>query len=118
LRDEPEHWHKFNIPANFLKHADHDFGSALSLDRLDNLQLLVAAVIAYDELVQQMTPEMLVLGIYYRGAEPDFQSPFLPADTKERFKTLPPAGRRRFCLSLIEILKEKQPWPLDLTTAD
>ena len=42
LRDEPGHWRKFNIPANFLKHADYDLGSALSLDRLDNLQLLMA----------------------------------------------------------------------------
>jgi hypothetical protein len=106
VRDEPEHWCKFNIPANFLKHADQDFGSALSLDRLDNLRLLVAAVIAYDELVQQMTPEMLALGIYYNSADPDFRSPFLPADAKEKFKSLPPAARRRFCLSLIEIIKQ------------
>jgi hypothetical protein len=43
ISTEQSYWQKFNIPANFLKHADRDHAEAISTEKMDNQQLLLMA---------------------------------------------------------------------------
>jgi len=47
-----EFWNKRNRVANFLKHADRDSGSSISLDEVDNLLLLMQCFSAYKDLTR------------------------------------------------------------------
>ena len=57
-------WRKRNAVANFLKHADKDAKSHISLDDVDNLMLLNQALAAYFDLTNDFGPEGFVLYVY------------------------------------------------------
>jgi hypothetical protein len=60
-----QYWLKRNRVANFLKHADRDSRSFMSLDQIDNLQLLMQALASYGDLVKDdLAAEGLILWIY------------------------------------------------------
>lgn len=102
IRDENSHWTRFNVPANFLKHANRDPDSALPDEQVNNDLLLMAATRAYVELMGpgSSTPEMLVYYTFsggHEGLTPKMQA----------IAQLPLSRRRRLCLSLLRDLKER-----------
>jgi hypothetical protein len=66
VRGEKSHWDKFNLPANFLKHADYFPKSTLDLNDVNNDVLLMQATTAYVELMGtgSATAEMLVYFVF------------------------------------------------------
>jgi hypothetical protein len=104
-----EFHYKTNAAANFLKHAEHDGGAHLSLDEIDNLQLLMQTYGAYVDLVpNDLGTEGFVLWLYYsvtkgtiEGLPPDYKA------TVEQLEQLAPADRLKACSELILRLKEK-----------
>jgi hypothetical protein len=102
---EKSHWDKFNLPANFLKHADYFPAATLDLADVNNDLLLMQATTAYVELMGtgSATAEMLVYFVC-RGDEGDDEnlSPKLRAIAQ-----LPVTQRRRACQSLLKDLKSR-----------
>lgn len=49
-----KHWNKQNRVANFLKHADTDSGSHVSLGEVDNLRLLMMSLGSYVDLTRDL----------------------------------------------------------------
>lgn len=98
IHNEHKHWSEFNIPANFLKHADLDSSRALSSNKLNNDFLLASASAAYHDVMRYYTPEMIAFGIYCFGDNPNFKMPPIwSIEASKKFTTLSPAKRRRFC---------------------
>ncbi len=61
-------WRERNAVSNFLKHADREAKSHISLDDVDNLQLLMQACCAYLDLTNDsLGPEGFVLWVYYNA---------------------------------------------------
>ena len=61
-----EFWNKRNATANFLKHADRDPQGHLSLNDLDNTDLLMQAASSYTDLTRDnLYPEGYVLWLYF-----------------------------------------------------
>jgi hypothetical protein len=107
--DKKSDWQSMFSVANFLKHADHDTFASLSLDKVDNANLLMRACTAYLLVSHTSTPEMHVFIIYswlaseYRtGIEGDGANKL--ADALEK---LSPARRRSACTKLIRSIKTK-----------
>jgi hypothetical protein len=100
---EKSHWDKFNLPANFLKHADYFPETALALEDVNNDLLLMRATSAYVELMGTgtATAEMLVYFVF-RGGDDENMSLKLRTIAK-----LPLAQRRRSCLRLLKELKRR-----------
>ena len=102
-------WKKRNAVSNFLKHADRDAGHHISLDDVDNLQLLTQAYSAYVDLVHDdLEAEGLVLWIYHsvangiiEGLPPQYQ------DITERLQTLREEERLKLCSMFIDELNER-----------
>ncbi len=64
--DRKRFWDKRNRIANFLKHADRDPRSHISLNDLDNLELLMYALGAYVDLTNDLIhPEGYVFFVYH-----------------------------------------------------
>ena len=61
-----EWWRKRNKVSNFLKHADRDAKAHISLQEIDNLNLLTLALASYSDLVKDdLGAEGLILWIYF-----------------------------------------------------
>jgi hypothetical protein len=102
--DERKHWAAFNVPAGFLKHADREPKSVLSLDQIDNDLLIGSSIAAYVDLMGpgSFTPEMIVYAVFRSDADQDGWTSKLNAISK-----MPPQKRRRACLSLLRDLKKR-----------
>jgi hypothetical protein len=92
-------WRDQNRIANFLKHADRDAGSAISLDQVNNLNLLVAASQSYESLApDDLGFEGFILTIYLLASldeEIDANNPF--AKPVRELRAMPPDERITFC---------------------
>jgi hypothetical protein len=99
--DEARHWHKFNKPANFLKHADRDPGDSLALDEVSNDMPFLSAISAYCEIMGRPTWEMIVYSVL-QGHDIENFSPKLRVIGKQ-----PLPKRRRSCQSLLRELKTR-----------
>lgn len=65
-----EFWQKRNAVSNFLKHADRDPKSHISLDDVDSLDLLMQACCSYLDLTRDnLGPEGFVLWVYFNAVK-------------------------------------------------
>ncbi len=63
-------WRRRNAISNFLKHADRDAKSHISLDDVDNLDLLTQAGCSYLDLTNDnLGPEGFVLWVYFNAVK-------------------------------------------------
>jgi hypothetical protein len=98
-------WNTYNQTANYLKHADKDVKSMLSLSAVDNQSLLTAAVESYIDIMGIGTPEMVVIFLYYFGDVPDFRPPWWSAESARRYTSLESDARRHLCQAMLEEFK-------------
>jgi hypothetical protein len=101
---------RLSATANFLKHADRDPKSLLSLDDVDNDEILIRACVAYAMAVGQtpdnllQTPEMSAFHIWWMSRHDPAQ---LARENGDEFadllQRLSPSRRRRACLKLIRL---------------
>lgn len=83
---ESEFWRQWNVPTNFLKHADKDPEAKLEdFDEEANEGILFMASLYYQDLGHQLTPEMITLVSWYTAMHPDF----LREDASAIFKQAP-----------------------------
>jgi hypothetical protein len=103
-----EFWQKRNKVSNFLKHADRDASAHVSMDEVDNLQLLMQAYGAYVDLVHDgLQNEGLILWLYYCVANGITEG--LPTRWQEitsKLERLIPEERLRWCSAFIQGLNE------------
>ena len=65
-----EFWRRRNAISNFLKHADRDSKSHISLDDVDNLELLMQTGCSYLDLTNDnLGPEGFVLWVYFNAVK-------------------------------------------------
>jgi hypothetical protein len=95
IYDEKSFWPGFNKPANFLKHADKDYGQFLDTSELKNDQILFMAINALSNLTNRSSPEMVAISMYLIGAHPEHS--FLSEEVRQRLAALTPSQRRKFC---------------------
>jgi hypothetical protein len=108
--DRRAEWSRLSATANFLKHADRDTKSHLSLDDVDNDEILMRACAAYAMAVGQtpdnllQTPEMSAFYIWWMSRHDPAQ---LARENGDEFadlmQRLSPSRRRRACLKLIRL---------------
>lgn len=105
-----EDWKRLSVTANFLKHADRDAGTHLSLDTVDNDEILMRAIGAYLLVVGQkrdghplrQTPEMSAFHIWWLSRhDPAQLRREYGDDFADAMQHLSPSRRRRGCLRLI-----------------
>jgi hypothetical protein len=103
-----EFWQKRNAISNFLKHADRDARSHISLDEVDNLQLLMQTYGAYVDLVHdELEAEGLVFWLYFSVTSE--MSEGLPAKFRgiaDKLEQLDDTERLSFCSALVRELNE------------
>lgn len=99
-------WRKRNAVANFLKHADWNPKPYISLEDVDNLQLLMQALSAYLDLTNDLINEGFVLWVYFNavtgmkeGMPKEFRK--YASDLEE----LDPDEQIRFCSELLHEIK-------------
>jgi hypothetical protein len=104
------YWNRRNKVANFLKHADVDAGTALSLDEVDNLTLLMQGYSAYIDLTQSfLGNEGMVLQLYLDATHPsDVTSDAVREELLAKMVGLDEVDRRRLCYSVIQGLNEEE----------
>ncbi len=102
------HWAEFNLPANFLKHADLDSKKALRIRDIRNDELLIQAVCTFSDVAGRgrLTDEMMIHLLYASVWTDAAMSENWPG--VKRLRELTPAQLRRNCLSLLREIK-----PLD-----
>jgi hypothetical protein len=103
---ERRHWAQFNLPANFLKHADADGDGLLSESMLDNQDLLVKACVSYKSLFTDWTPEMFVFAKLWNAERGDNPASIVD-EFFEMLRESSSDARRALCLELIEEMKAK-----------
>ncbi len=70
---ESKFWRQWNTSTNFLKHADNDPEEMLEeIDEEANEGILFMASLYYQDLVYQLTPEMITLVGWYTAMHPEF----------------------------------------------
>lgn len=96
------------VVANFLKHADRDAKSLLSLDDVDNLNLLFQAISAYQDLANDnLGHEGFVLYVYFnavKGMKDGMPKKF--RRYASNLENLDPDEQLRFCSVWLRELKE------------
>lgn len=101
-------WNKRNKISNFLKHADRDVRSSITLEEVDNLHLMMGALAAYVDLVpSDLGDEGLVFWLYFSvvcGISEGLPEEYQPIAA--RIEDLPPADRLVLCSQLIQELSE------------
>jgi hypothetical protein len=66
VKTAKEWWQKRNKVSNFLKHADRDAKGHISLQEIDNLNLLTLALASYSDLIEDdLGTEGIILWIYF-----------------------------------------------------
>lgn len=100
-------WRRRNAISNFLKHADRDAKSHISLDDVDNLYLLFQAASAYVDLTNDnLGPEGFVLWVYVnavKGMKDGMPKQF--RKYASRLEELDPDEQIRFCSKWIHRTK-------------
>jgi len=106
--DGKSDWNRLSTAANFLKHADRDSDNHLSLDSVNNDELLIRACAAYAMAVGQtsqnlfQTPEMSAFHIWWMARhDPPQLVKECGSELADLMQRLSPAKRRRTCLKLI-----------------
>jgi hypothetical protein len=104
-----EFWRARNAISNFLKHADRDALSHISLDDIDNLTLLLQACHSYLDLTQDnLGPEGFVLWVYYcanNGHKAE-----MPENLRRyasKLEELDPSERIAFCSEWIREMRKR-----------
>ncbi len=99
-------WAKRNEASNFLKHADKDSQSHMSLEKVDNFALLMQAMAAYTDLAKNdLGPEGLALLLYSSIEHGEAES--LPEKLKSvgtRLLQVHESEQRDLCFALIQEL--------------
>ena len=110
-------WNRLSATANFLKHADKDADTHLSLDKIDNDEILVRAITAYVSIFHQpsdilhgrsdilhQTPAMSAFHIWWMSLhEPDRLRQEYGDEFADVFQRLSLSRRRRACFRLIRL---------------
>lgn len=103
-----EFWRNRNAVSNFLKHADRDAKSHISLDDVDNLNLLFQANATYVDITDDnLGNEGFVLWIYFvavRGMKDGMPKKF--RKFASNLENLDPDEQLRFCSEWLRELKE------------
>jgi len=105
---EGRHWAQFNLPANFLKHADKDGEDFIPESALENRDLLIKACVSYKTLFGDWTPEMWAFGRLW-NAECNDDPTFVPDEFCETLRESNSDARRVLCLELIRKMKAELP---------
>lgn len=102
-------WRKRNEASNFLKHAEKDSHAHISLEKIDNLTLLMQAMAAYTDLAKnELGPEGLVFWLYSSVVHNEIDS--LPEKFKPigmRLLEVQDNVRRDLCFALIQELRAR-----------
>jgi len=103
-----EFWNKRNKVANFLKHAERDSGSSISLDDVDNLLLLMQCYNAYKDLTRDdLGNEGLVFQLFLGAKRKDRSAPASQRDELiQKLAEVPESDRLRLCSACITELNE------------
>ena len=101
-----EYWQKRNKVSNFLKHANRDAKSHISLDEVDNLTLLIQCLSSYQDLVNDgLGAEGLVLWLYFCATVTGTDElPKKFQDIAAHLEELGPAERLAFCSAFVREL--------------
>jgi FAD/FMN-containing dehydrogenase len=96
-------WNNRNRVANFLKHADKDSASTISLDEVDNFSLLMQCYSAFVDLTRsQLGEEGKVFQMFVNAKR---KSSGLTLESRDdsvvKLTEIPENDRRRFCWRLI-----------------
>ena len=106
-------WRKRNAVSNFLKHADRDAKSHISLDEVDNLWLLTQASGSYLDLTDDnLGAEGFVLWVYgnaVRGMKEGMPRKF--RGLASSIEKLEPDEQIRFCSQWLHEMKKVTPPP-------
>lgn len=98
-----KYWDERHRFANFLKHAGGDATASISLEKLDNLTLLLQGICAYLDLTGSLPgEEALVMQLYLDAREG--HPPPEDHDRRQvaaRLTTLDESQRKRICLELV-----------------
>jgi len=101
-----QYWLKRNRASNFLKHADRDAQALMSLDEIDNLQLLMQALCSYSELVKDdLGAEGIILWLYFcvvNGTKDDLPEQY--KDMAIKLAALDPKDQLTFCSLAVQKL--------------
>lgn len=101
-----QYWLKRNRSSNFLKHADRDTHDHISIDEINNLELLMLALNSYSDLVKDdLGAEGLILWLYFcatHGTKEHLPEQFLEMATK--LEKLNSEDQLEFCLVAIQEL--------------
>lgn len=103
------YWQNRNRISNFLKHADKDPASAMRSEDVDNLSLILTGLRAYVELNPSgggMVPEFIAFSLYGLASAKGVRVANEVESTVERLRSLSEPGRRAYCLSCIEALRQ------------
>lgn len=112
-------WNRLSTTANFLKHADRDTGAHLSLDKVDNDEILMRAFAAYlmvvgqkrDDYPLRQTPEMSAFHIWWLARHDPAQLRREHGDEfADAMQQLSPSRRRRGCRKLVRLFSR---WRLE-----
>jgi hypothetical protein len=115
-------WSRLSAAANFLKHADKDAETHLSLNKINNDEILVRAISAYVSIFRQpsdilhqrpyilhQTPAMSAFHIWWMSRhDPDQLRQEYGAEFADVFQRLSPSRRRRACLKLIRLFTRER----------
>jgi len=109
-------WQKRNKVSNFLKHANRDAKANISLQEVDNLELLTQALASYTDLFpDDLGAEGLVLWMYFNVATATVdQLPEKYRDMASELEELDHDEQLKFCSMVIEKMNEtgaQQPAP-------
>ncbi|MDY6950236.1 MAG: hypothetical protein SWE60_01880 [Thermodesulfobacteriota bacterium] len=107
-------WQKRNKVSNFLKHADRDAKAHISLQEVDNLELLSQALASYTDLVQDdLGAEGLVFWMYLNVVtETVDQLPEEYRDMAWKLEELDHDEQLEFCSLVIDGMNETDPQQL------
>ncbi len=106
VTNEASYWRKFNVAANFLKHADADGEGLLHTNVVDNEDLLARTCSTYADITGHVTPEMLAFEYHLIANRPELDvSAQTPGDVSG-LRRLSPSRQKRFYLAWIRRVKE------------
>jgi hypothetical protein len=103
-----EFWNRRNKVANFLKHADRDASSSISLEVVDNLLLLMQCYSAYTDLTHDdLGNEGLVFQLFLGANRANRSAPASQRDELvQKLANVPESDRSRMCSIFIAELNK------------
>ncbi len=110
--DARQFWKKWNMVSNFLKHADNDACSHISIDEVDNFYLLMRAIAAYHDIDKGgLGDEGFVFMIFMcvdSGTVEDLPPEEHEIAMKLELGLVSREERMKRCLEYLRILNEKE----------